>query len=73
MWLRSADGINWVAVSSGSKVDKSKMVTFERNKNEEAGHADNLCPQTEKEKANFPLSVFPWLLKIYLMFDLISP
>lgn len=48
------------------------MVTFERAEGEEAGHTDNWYPQTENEKANFPLSVFPCLLKIYLMFDLIS-
>lgn len=72
MWLRSADGVNWVAVVSGSKADKSKMVTFERTESEEAGHADKLYTQTENEKANFTLSVFPCFLKNYLTFDLIS-
>lgn len=65
MCRRRADGVNWVTVFSGSTVDKSKTVTFERSKNEETRHTDNLCPQTEKEKASFPLSVLPCLLKIY--------
>lgn len=72
MWLRSADGVNWVALFPGSKVDKSKMVTFERTESEEAGHADKLYPKLKMKKPIFLFQVFPVFKKIYLTIDLIS-